>query len=118
MTGSDIIRTLDDLLKDDRNFDTRAGLRLYAELVRDAFRYIEEQKKNDLEKTSIQNSILTRISVVEMGLKEFLERREAEQKKAEEERSKWRWAIIAPMLVILLNNTWDWLKAFVEFLNK
>ena len=103
MTGSDIISTLDNLLQDDKNMDTRAGLRLYAELVRDAFRYIESEKSKQEERTQVQNSIITRITHVENGLNDFLKMREKEQEKAQVERERWRWAILGPMIVIILN---------------
>lgn len=82
---------IDKLLEDDRNFDTRAGLRLYAELVSDAFEYIEQQKTKD-------QSILTRLTNVENGLHDFMELRRKEQEKAETERVRWRWAIITPTI--------------------
>jgi len=116
MTGSDIVSTLDNLLADDKNFDTRAGLRLYAELVRDAFRYIEEQKRGEQEKTSVQMSMLTRITHVENGLNEFLELRRKEHEKAETERMWWRRAFIAPVIILLLNQVWEWARLFVEWM--
>jgi hypothetical protein len=110
-----VSKTLEKLLEDDRNFDTRAGLRLYAELVRDAFRYIEDQKKREGEKSQVQNSILTRIGVVETGLREFMELRKKEQERAETDREKWRWAIIGPMAFLMLNQIFEWVKAFAEW---
>lgn len=115
MSGKDIIRTIDELLKDDKNFDTRSGLRLMAELVRDAFDYIEGQRKNDQERTNVQNSIITRIGNVENGLNEFLELRKREHEKAETERIWWRRAFIAPVIILLLNQMFEWFKAFAEW---
>lgn len=109
MSGADIVNKLDELLKDDKNFDTRAGLRFMTELVRDAFDYIEAQKKSDQDKTSTQNSILTRLSHVENGLNDFMKLRKAEQEKAEVERRTWRWAIFTPITGYVVIEILKWI---------
>jgi hypothetical protein len=115
MSGTDIVKKLDELLRDDKNIDTRSGLRLQMELVRDAFDYIELQKKNEQEKTSVQNSIMTRLGNVEGGLQQFLELRKKEQEKAETERAWWRRAFLAPVIILLINQMAEWIKAFAEW---
>jgi hypothetical protein len=114
MSGTEIVKKLDELLKDDKNFDTRAGLRFMTELVRDAFDYIKQQKDGEKEKTQVQNSIITRIGNVENGLNEFLELRKREQEKAETERTWWRRAFIAPVIILLINQIVEWGRLIAE----
>ena len=109
MTGTQISQKIDELLRDDRNFDTRAGLRLYAELVRDAFNYIEEEKEQKESDNQARISILTRLTNVENGLNDFLTLRKKEQEKNETERQKWRWAFITPTAGLIVVEVARWL---------
>ena len=104
-----IADALERLLADDKNLDTRAGLRLYAELVKDAFKFIEANKILDEDTKSNISNIKTRITLVENGLNEFMALRKKEQQKNEAERSKWRWAIITPTIGLIAVEVAKWL---------
>ena len=104
-----IAEALEKLLADDKNLDTRAGLRLYAELVKDAFKFIEANKTLDEDTKDNIVSIKTRLTNVENGLSDFMELRKKEQEKNESERSKWRWAIIAPTITLIVVEIAKWL---------
>ncbi len=107
--GESIAEKLDQLLADDRNFDTRAGLRFMTELVRDAFRYIEAEKKRQEEACERDESIDKRVGTIETNLNDFLAMRAKEQEKNEAERNKWRWAIITPTLGLIIAEVARWL---------
>ena len=105
---------IDELLKSDATFTTRAGMRFMTEVVRDAFKFIEEEKQRNKEADEAQQSFITRLGNVETGLNDFLKLRAKEQERAETERVRWRWAIITPtiglfftMLALLITM---WLK--------
>ena len=100
MTQS-IADKIDELLKSDATFTTRAGVRFMTEVVRDAFAFIEQEKKHQQEVDDKQKSIETRVGNVENGLNEFLKLRKTEQERAEAERVRWRWAIITPTIGLL-----------------
>lgn len=109
MTSSNIINKLDELLKDDRNFDTRAGLRFMAELVRDAFEFIEEEREKNVADADALKSFSTRIGHVENGLNDFLKMRAREQESAAAERTFYRRAVIGGIITILLGQIAQWL---------
>src|SRR5919108_5677616 len=111
-----IVAKLDELLKDDRNFDTRAGLRFMGELVRDAFRYIEKlEGERDAEKklhnaTADQmRSFKMRIENIEKGLHDWMELRSLEKKEADEERRWWRRTIMGALLVLTITELAKWI---------
>lgn len=108
MTQS-IADKIDELLKSDATFTTRAGMRFMTEVIRDAFQFIEDEKKRNKEADQAQSSILTRLTQVETGLNNFLKMRKIEQDKAEEERKWWRRAIFAPLIVMVLSELLQWL---------
>lgn len=108
MTSS-IADTLEKLLADDKNLDTRAGLRLYAELVKDAFKYIDENKALDEATKDAITSIKTRLTNVETGLNEFLTMRSDEKKEATDERKWWRRTIMGALLVLTITELAKWL---------
>lgn len=107
--SANIINKIDDLLKTDKNFDTRAGLRFMMEVIRDAFEYIEEKKTADQTTNTTLQLFERRIIGVEGTLKEFLERRETEQKKAEEERTFYRRAVLGGLLSLILSQLAQWI---------
>lgn len=96
MSGTQIIQKIDEMLREG-NLETREGLRLQAEIIKEAFKYIEDERKRKQDNTDVQNSMLTRIGNVENGLRDFMELRKREQEVNESERQKWRWVIITPM---------------------
>ena len=109
MSEQTVVDKIDELLKDDTNFETRSGLRFMTELLKDAFKYID--KANAVLETHSQDTIQLkdRVKGVEKTLDDFLEARakekEAEQKEAdhqEAERTRWRWAIVGPSIALLI----------------
>lgn len=107
MTGS-IAEKIDELLKDDKTFTTRSGMRFLTELVKSAFEYIEKEKKLQSDTDVLQGSIVTRLANVENGLNDFLKMRKAEQEKAEDERKRWRLAILAPTVLLVVGELVKW----------
>lgn len=107
MSASDLIDQLDDLLRDDR-MDTSAGLHFLGELVKDAFKYIDEQRQKYEQDTDMMRSFATRIGNVEKGLNDFLTKREKEQDTAKDERTFYRRAVVGGIIVIVLNELARW----------
>jgi Arc/MetJ-type ribon-helix-helix transcriptional regulator len=106
---------IDELLKDDKNFSTRAGVRFLTEVIKDAIRVIEKSQGTIEHYEEKQSSVETRLGNVERGLNEFMELRAREQKKAEEERTKWRWLFITPVAYLVINEFFGkWLPRIVE----
>lgn len=97
MTQS-IADKIDELLQSDATFSTRTGVRFMTEVIRDAYKYIEEEKKRNEDADKVQRSVNTRLTNVENGLNDFLKARRIEQERAEAERIKWRWALITPTI--------------------
>lgn len=108
MSGTEIIGKIDEMLREG-NLETREGLRLQAEIIKEAFKYIDEMRKTKQDDTDIQSSMLTRIGNVENGLHEFILKREKEQERAESERQKWRWLIITPTAGYVVLETLKWI---------
>jgi len=100
---------IDELLKDDRTFSTRAGLRFMTEVVRDAFKFIEEEKIRQSAADEKNKSIDFRLTNVESALNTFLEMRKKEQEVNEAERSKWRLAILAPTILLVIGEIVKWM---------
>ena len=108
MTGSSIIQKLDEMLRDGY-LDTRAGLNFMGELVKDAFKYIDEERnKNNLEADKL-HSFETRIGNVERGLNEFLAMRAREQEAAVDERKFYRRAVVGGIVAIVLSEAARWI---------
>jgi len=106
-----ITEQLDKLLADDKNFSTRSGLRFMTELVRDAFKFINDEQDNQKSTNEKLNSLDTRLGNVEKGLNDFLAIRRAEQEKNQSERTKWRWAFITPTIGLILIELFRWLTS-------
>lgn len=98
-----IAAKLDDLLKDETTFDTRAGLRFMVELVKDAFEYIETEKSKQEVTDDKLTSFETRIKNIENGLHEWMELRKKEKDQADDERKFYRRAVIGGIIAILLS---------------
>jgi hypothetical protein len=97
-----VIKKIDELLTDDKNFTTRTGLRFMTVVMKEALEVIGEADEK-------KHSFNIRLTHIENGLNEFLILQEKKEKKAEEERGKWRWAIFSPMIVILLGELARWI---------
>ncbi len=101
MTAS-IADQLDQMLKDDKTFSTRSGLRFMAELVRDAFNYIEDEKATNKSDNDRLQNLEKKVGELDKAWTTFIAKRAEEQNKAEEERRRWRWAFITPMIGLIL----------------
>jgi hypothetical protein len=99
---SSITEKIEEILGDDRNFSTRTGLRFTLELIRDAFDYIETEKERSKKADEKTSTIEARLGHVETDLKGFLEKRKEEQKKAEDDRTFYRRAVISGLISIFL----------------
>lgn len=108
MSGSDIIQKIDSLLESNQ-LDTRAGLYFMGQLVRDLFKYIEENKIHDAAITEAVQSFKTRVGNVETALNDFLAMRKKEQEAAVDERKFYRRAVIGGIITILLSELARWL---------
>lgn len=100
MTQS-IAEKLDEMLENDKTFSTRSGLRFMAELVRDAFQYIEDEKAENKKDDQRLEALENKIKSIDTALTSFLQSRTKEQEKAEDDRKRWRLATVAPILVLL-----------------
>lgn len=100
--GSVIVK-IDQLLEgDDKNISTRSGLRLLGEVLREAMDAISSTEGAIEESIKARSSMDVRIQNLEKALYDFLKMREKEQEEAKVERKRWRWAIISPMIAILM----------------
>jgi len=106
--ANQVIDDIDEALKDDK-LETRQGLRFMATVLQQAMRAIYADNAS-------RDSTNSRLTLVEGGLNEFLKKQEAKEKNAETERQHWRWAIFGPMIVLLLNQAFDWVRAFMEWI--
>lgn len=103
MTNTDqVIQKIDELLKDDNNLTTRSGLRLVMSAWKESLEAVGQV-------FNTHASMTTRIGNVENGLNELIQKLEAKEKKAEEERSKWRWAVIVPLIGMILSQIMQWI---------
>jgi len=101
-SSASVVEKIDSLLGDDKNFTTRTGLRFMTTILKEAMLVIGDAAEN-------KQSVDTRLRNMENALQEFFELRKKEQEKADAERAKWRWAIILPMIGILLNELAKWI---------
>ncbi len=100
---SDIITKIDKLLEDDSNFTTRTGLRFMTTVLKEAIEVIQ----ND---TSAAASANHRLTIMEKEFRQFLDMQAAKDKKADEERTKWRWAILAPLIAMAISQIIQWIS--------
>ena len=92
---SGVIEKIDALLDDDKSFTTRTGLRFMTSVMRDALAVVGDiAEKND--------GVNNRLSEMEKAFLSFMTQQSKKEAAADEERKKWRWAIIAPVIGILL----------------
>ncbi len=101
-TVGSVNEKIDEMLKDDKNFSTRTGLRFMTSIMRDALIVIAEAADD-------KNSVKTRLTNVEKALNDFLQKQEKKEQSAEEERKKWRWAILSPTIVLILAEVFRWI---------
>ena len=109
MNDTSIADKIDKLLEQDVTFSTRLGVRFLTEVIRDAYKYIEQIQTRDEADRQQQTSIVTRLGNVENGLNDFLKMRGKEQEKAEDERKFYRRAVIGGILSIALSELARWL---------
>jgi len=100
-TASAVIEKIDEALKDN-NFETRQGLRFMATVMKEAMLVIGEVAES-------KNSTNTRLINLENGLNDFLLLQTKRQEHNEVERAKWRWAIIAPIVTLILAEIARWI---------
>jgi len=89
-TAEAVIDKIDEALKDD-NLETRQGLRFMATVMKQALQVIGDV-------ATANETITTRLGPMEVALNQFLLAQEKKEKRADEERTKWRWVIITPMI--------------------
>lgn len=94
-TAESVTERIDEMLKDDKNFSTRHGLRFMTGVMKEALMVIAETAAE-------KQKIGERLTSLEASLTAFLKTQSDKEKKAEDERNKWRWAIIAPTLALLV----------------
>ena len=97
-----VIQKIDKLLEDDSNFTTRMGLRFMTTIMKEAISVISEHVED-------RHATNTRLSAIEGEIKEFLESQSAQRASAEAERVKWRWAIITPIIVLIITQIASWI---------
>lgn len=99
---SGVIEKIDALLSDDESFTTRTGLRFMTSVMRDALMVVGEiAEKND--------QVNTRLGEIDKAFLSFMKQQTNKEITAEEERKKWRWAIITPTIGIILLEISRWL---------
>lgn len=100
-TADSVTTKIDEMLKDDKNFSTRQGVRFMTSIIRDALIVIAE--------SATQNrSFEDRLEKVEALINNFLNAQKEKQKKDDEERSKWRWAFLAPTIALIVAEVFRW----------
>jgi len=100
-TALAVIDDINEALKDD-NLETRQGLRFMATVLKKAIQVISVTEEN-------RQSVNTRLGHVETALNQFLLAQEKKEKTANEERTKWRWAFIAPMAAYVALEIMKWI---------
>jgi hypothetical protein len=100
-TADSVTERIDEMLKDDKNFSTRHGLRFMTGVMKEALMVIAETAAE-------KQKIGERLSSLEASLTTFLKTQGDKEKRAEDERNKWRWAIISPTLVLILAELFRW----------
>lgn len=100
--SNSIAEKIDELLKSDKTFSTRTGMTFLTQLVRDAFKYIEDEKTRENEDGKRLENLEERFGNFQRTFDAFLDARHTEQAKAEEERKWWRRAMLTPVFAILI----------------
>lgn len=101
-TAESVIEKLDEMLKEDKNFSTRQGARLMNSVYKEGLTVIAEVATN-------QEAFDERLKSMENSLNTFLSAQKDKQKKDEEERTKWRWALITPTIGLIVAELFRWL---------
>lgn len=99
---SGVIDKIDNLLNDNKNFTTRVGLRFMTSVLKDALIAIAEVADNNAK-------VDLRLKELDTSLTEFLKKQQSNDDKADEERRRWRWAIITPTIGLLVVEIARWL---------
>lgn len=101
-TADSVTEKIDEMLKDDKTFSTRQGVRFMTSILKDALIVIADSVVSN-------KSFDTRLGKVETSLNEFLAAQKDKTKRDEEERSKWRWAFIAPTIGLIIAEIFRWI---------
>jgi len=97
-----VIEKIDALLSDDESFTTRTGLRFMTSVMRDALMVVGEIAEKN-------GQVNTRLGEMDKAFSTFMQQQTKKEAVAEEERKKWRWAIIAPTIGIVLAEIARWI---------
>lgn len=107
MTGTGIVSKIDELLRTNA-FDTRAGLQFMGELVKDAFTFIDEQRRKNQNDTETLEGFDFRLKNMEKGLSDWMTQRSNEKREADDERKFYRRAVIGGIIAISLSELARW----------
>ena len=97
-----VIERIDEMLADDKTFNTRTGLRFMTSVMREAMNVIAEVSQSRVTTTS-------RLGNLENTINGFLEAQKAKNEKDEAERTKWRWALLGPTLAFAVLELIKWI---------
>jgi hypothetical protein len=100
-----------DMLLKENTFDTRAGLRFMGELVKDLFKFIEEEREKHGRDTEALSSFEFRLKNMETGLHDWMEIRKRDAEKAEDERKFYRRTVIGGIIMILIGQLFPFLAS-------
>lgn len=107
-TTNSVVEKIDVLLSDDKNFTTRTGLRFTTTVLRDAMVVIGDvANKNE--------KVDRRLDELDKAFMAFVKQQNEKEKnikderqKDEDERRKWRWAIITPTIGLIVAEIARW----------
>ena len=108
--AQEVLNEIDEALEED-NLETRQGVKFTLKVLRAAMKEIAEAH-------TARMSTITRLGNVENGLNQFLQAQEKKEKSANEERQRWRWAILGPVIIISLNEVLSLIKSFFEWMSR
>jgi hypothetical protein len=106
--STSIVDKIDQLLKDNA-FDTRAGLRFMGELVKDLFKFIDEERAKNKAEVDRLESFEFRLKNMETGLHDWMELRRKEADKADDERKFYRRAVLGGLISLILSQIVNWI---------
>lgn len=97
-----VIDKIDTLLLDNKNFTTRVGLRFMTTVMKDALLVIAEVADRN-------SKVDDRLKEIDSSLTTFLKSQNEKDKKADDERTRWRWAFITPTIGLVIVELARWL---------
>ena len=93
-----IVGKIDKLLEDDETFTTRVGLKFMTAVMRDALTVIGEIAVDK-----------DKVKELDRSFTDFLKAQTIKDARAEEERTKWRWVTITPIVGIVIAEIARWI---------